>query len=640
MTEGTTARVHEAEALFSQAFGRFQARDDVEAERVLRRALAAAPEHVPSLSLLAQIAGRAGRDAEAVSLLERVIAHGTTAEAAVAGLWLGAAHRRAGRTGAAIAAYRRTVERAEDAGLLNSLGVALKELDDLSGAAASFERAIGLRPGFVDALYNLALARRDEGQTDEAVALLRQVVARAPDLPGARFALCMAHLPPLYVDAAEIDRRRADYAAELDALAAYAERTDVGALAAGVGVSQPFYLAYQGRDDADLQRRYGALVCRAMAAGRPAAPLADPPRPGERLRIGVVCGYLRDHSVWRLPTRGWVEGLDRAQFDLAGFHTGALCDAETDRARGLFERFVQGPLPFETWLARIAEFRPHALIYPEVGMDPMAVRLAALRLAPAQYSSWGHPSTTGLPTIDAYLSSDAMEPGDADAHYTERLIRLPGLSTRFEVPAAPTSASRSALGLPEDAVVYWCGQSLYKYLPVHDGVFAEIAARVPKSRFVFVEFPGSPPLTARFQDRLAVAFAERGLDASNHCAVLPRMTPQDFRAATGCAEVMLDSIGWSGCNSVLDAFAHGVPVITLPGDTLRSRHAAAMLRTVGVEDLVCATSADYVEAAVTLGLDKAARDGLGRRLKAGLGGLAQADAAAALARRLLADAGR
>ncbi len=73
--------------LFSEALCRFQAQDSVGAEDFLSRALAIDPDHVPSLSLLAQIAGRAGRDDQCVALLDRVIALGTQEQAAVAGLW-------------------------------------------------------------------------------------------------------------------------------------------------------------------------------------------------------------------------------------------------------------------------------------------------------------------------------------------------------------------------------------------------------------------------------------------------------------------------------------------------------------------------------------------------------------------------
>ncbi len=60
-------------------------------------------------------------------------------------------------------------------------------------------------------------------------------------------------------------------------------------------------------------------------------------------------------------------------------------------------------------------------------MDPVAGRLAAQRLAPVQCVTWGQPETTGMPTMDYFLSSALMEPPDGDAHYTERLVRLPQL---------------------------------------------------------------------------------------------------------------------------------------------------------------------------------------------------------------------
>lgn len=700
------------EQLFTRATELFRARDAAGAERLLRQVLVRAPDHAPSLGLLGLIAGRDGRDAECIALLECAVAGGSLDEAPVSAVWLGAAHARAGRPAEAETAYRRALalnpayaearlrlglllheqgrpaeasaeleaaacaapalaeqpfflanlavaknaegrfaeaeafsRRAlavqEDPATLNTLGVALKAQGRLDEAAAALERATALAPDPTQALYNLAAVRKDQGRTDEAVDQLRRTVERAPGLAAARFALVMAHLPPLYEDEPEIERRRADYAEALDALVAHAEAAGFAALAPGVGAAQPFQLAYQGRNDIELQRRYGALACRAMAEAYPLdVDLAGPPAPGERVRVGIVCGQLRDHSVWRLPTRGWVEGLDRSRFALIGYHTGGLRDAETDRAERLFDRFVQGPLAFEAWRARILADGPHVLIYPEVGMDPMAARLAALRLARLQYASWGHPSTTGYPTIDAFLSSAAMEPEDGADHYTERLVRLPGLSTTVGLPpAAGPTPSRASLGLPDAAVVYWSGQSLSKYLPRHDAAFAAIAARVPGCRFVFVEAPGGPGLADRFRARLARAFAAQGLDAETACVWLPRLTSEAYRAAMGAADVALDSLGWSGCNTLVEALALALPVVTLPGDSLRARHGAALLAQLGLTHRVCAAEADYVELAVRLGLDPAVRDAFRREIRESLPRLADRAAVWALEEQMISDLG-
>jgi protein O-GlcNAc transferase len=235
-------------------------------------------------------------------------------------------------------------------------------------------------------------------------------------------------------------------------------------------------------------------------------------------------------------------------------------------------------------------------------MDPMVAQLAAMRFARVQYASWGHPSTSGYPSIDYFLSSAAMEPPDGDEQYTERLVRLPGLSTPVSVTLHSGSVpARSTFGLPNDAMVFWCGQSLHKYLPAHDDVFPSIAKQVPDARFVFIEHSCSTSLTQRFKHRLSAAFRNRGLSAETACRFLPRMPSADFHAAMGCADVVLDSIGWSGCNTLLDALTHALPIVTQPGQSMRSRHGAAILQSLGLEDFVCESRAAYIEAAVALG---------------------------------------
>ena len=136
------------------------------------------------------------------------------------------------------------------------------------------------------------------------------------------------------------------------------------------------------------------------------------------------------------------------------------------------------------------------LIYPGLLMDTVSVQLAAQRLAPVQCTSWGHPETSGIETLDYFLSSDLMEAPGAEAFYTEKLVRLPNLSIYYEpVDLGAVDSSRAQHGLRTDAAVFWCGQSLYKYLPQHDDVFARIAEQAPHSQFVFIKHHGGPRVT-------------------------------------------------------------------------------------------------------------------------------------------------
>jgi predicted O-linked N-acetylglucosamine transferase (SPINDLY family) len=355
-----------------------------------------------------------------------------------------------------------------------------------------------------------------------------------------------------------------------------------------------------------------------MAARYPMPPLKPPVLPARRIRVGIVSGFFQDHTVWKLFIEGWLKQLDRKRFELFGYHTGTVHDAATDFANDVCARFVAGGRSLADWRQTILADKPDVLLYPEIGMDPMAARLGAMRLAPLQCVTWGHPETTGLATMDVFLSNALMEPAGSSAHYTEELVLLPNLSTYFEPSADPLpELTRAELGLRDDAVVYWSGQAIYKYLPQHDEVFARIAERTGDCQFVFIEFAKSRAVTQVLRDRLERAFAARGLDARRHCVFLPPMDQGRFLAAAGLADVMLDTIGWSGGRSTLDCLSQDPVLVTLEGGLMRGRHTAAILRRMDLTETIAETVDEYVELAVRLGSDPGGREAIRAKATAG-----------------------
>jgi protein O-GlcNAc transferase len=525
-------------------------------------------------------------------------------------LHLAALLQRADRPVEALAHAERAVAlRPDSAGARNNLGNILRTIGRRDDAIAEYETALRIDPNSFMAHYNCGVALRGDTRIAEARAHFARAFALKPDFLEAELALCMAELPALYERASEIAERRDAYAARLVRLSADVEDARAPAvLTEAIGSHQPFYLPYQGHDDRALQTLYGALVCRVLAARYPAPQLPKPPGPHEPIRLGIVSGFFRQHSNWKIPIKGWLENLDRNRFNVFGYYTSAERDSETDAAAALCERFTQGPLSLDTWRRTILDHAPHVLLFPEIGMDKVSAQLGAQRLATVQCCSWGHPVTSGFPTIDYFITSDLMEPAGAAAHYSEQLIRLPNLSIYYEPAEAQIIAiDRAELGLRESAVVYWCCQSLPKYLPQFDQVFARIAVEVPDCQFTFIEFGGGRGVTELFRTRLERAFRSVGLDAGDHCVFLPRLAPDRFVAAIGRCDVVLDSIGWSGCNSILESLVHNIPVVTLAGEMMRGRHTAAILERMEVRGTTARTIDEYVSIAGLLGRDMARR---------------------------------
>ncbi len=531
---------------------------------------------------------------------------------------LGGALKELGRLDTALVHCRRALAiKPNFAGAHNNLANALREMGKQDEAVAHYERAVTLDPGFAVAYYNLGMALRSQSRFKEAAASFESALKIKPDFIEAKFGLCVAQLPILYLDESEIANQRAQYRKCLESLRDDIERiAKPGRLAEIVGAHQPFYLAYQGNNDRDLEAIYGSIVCRIMADRFTPASMPPPPERDEHVRIGIVSGFFRQHSNWKIPIKGWLQQLDRKRFRVLGYYTGIEKDAETEAAIACCDRFVQGPLSIDTWRQTILDDTPHVLIFPEVGMDRISAQLAAQRLAPTQCGSWGHPETSGFPTLDYYLSSELMEPPDGQDHYTERLIRLPNLSIYYEPSEPPSIAvDRAALGTRAGATVYWCGQAIYKYLPQFDQIFAHIASAVENCQFIFIAFPGSPHITELFRARLERAFASLGLNASDHCIFLPRLAPDRYVATIGQCDIVLDSIGWSGCNSILEGLVHNLPIVTLKGALMRGRHAAAILTMMEVIETIAETTDEYVSTAVRLANDVPLRTALRTKIE-------------------------
>lgn len=289
------------------------------------------------------------------------------------------------------------------------------------------------------------------------------------------------------------------------------------------------------------------------------------------------------------------------------------CTAE---ARSLFDSLIHEPYHFEELCAAILADDLDVLIYPDIGMGPTCAKLAGLRLAPIQAVSLGHPMTTGLPTMDYFLSSDLMEPKDGDRSYTEQLIRLPNLSVHHTpLRHGAPKFDRSHFGLPENDTLYFCPQSLYKYLPEHDRLYPLIAQAVPNAHFVFLESGSADRLNEHFTTRLSRSFSEHGLDYTSNVTMLPYQAPDEYHALNCICDIFLDSIEWSGFNTAMEAVNAGLPAITLPRGHMRGRHTYAVISRLGCPEAIADTFDAYVQLAIRMGTDSTFRNAVRDREK-------------------------
>ena len=543
--------------------------------------------------------------------------------------WLSPALRRAGllnelgRHEEALAAFDAAIAAHPDSPEAQlGRGDTLKNLRRFEEALASYDRAIALAPDR-PVLYGARGALK--GEIGQAAAALedygqgvRIIAAGNPDAEAVAEdcirLLSVDKIPAIYASEAELAGTRERVEATLDELVAkYQDQAPLGAAERRVSEHAirhltGFYLAYHQLNDRPTMEKLSRVAARLLAIP-PHEPPARPPG-RDRIRVGIASQRLRNHNGanWAY---NWFAKLPRGDYE---FFTYSF-EPGQDELGGKFaalgthrELSWSRANPHEV----VDQMRGDALDYlmlTDVGMTPVSRFLSLHRIAPRQFTAWGHPVTTGSPEMDFYLSSDLMEPADAQDHYAERLVRMPNLALYLEDADEDETADpvdRAAFGLPEGRILYGCLQSLFKYLPRHDGILPRIARAVPDALFVFLE--GSPSYTtAVLRQRLEAAFAAQGLDAARHVTFLPRQKPRDFDRLMRSMDVCVDSVGWSGGNTSLKNIRYGVPLATLDGTTMRGRHSSAMFRMIGADELIASSAEGYVDLLARLGTDEALR---------------------------------
>ena len=284
------------------------------------------------------------------------------------------------------------------------------------------------------------------------------------------------------------------------------------------------------------------------------------------------------------------------------------------------------------------------LVFGEVGLGSWGYFLAATRLAPTQVAFWGHPFSSGLATVDYFVTSELFLPpreqGDSDAvlsasvgQYVEQHVLFESLSTFYAPPAKPNASGREhqqqsrsrrreALGLGVDDHAYLVAQSLFKLHPDFDAVLRALLHRDPRAVLLLLQDVGDAAtvevLLNRFSESLrSNATASEPLPPPHERIVaLPKLPKPAFLSLLQTVDVVLDTFPVGGGITSIDAIAQGVAVVTLPSAQTGQCFAAGMLRRIGVEDTIAADVDEYVDIAVGLaGPTNAQRELLSERVR-------------------------
>jgi predicted O-linked N-acetylglucosamine transferase (SPINDLY family) len=418
----------------------------------------------------------------------------------------------------------------------------------------------------------------------------------------------------------------------------------------------PYAIAYHNQNNVNILSKYSTLI-------RHIAPWINyfSPRIAEAVLKGkikpsitsgitsanVTCERKRricfisdsfntDSSVLR-DRIGVIGKLDKGKFEIwiAGFNPiktfrGILA---TSFIKKYSAQYVELGATIKEARARLETLKLDIIIYADLGMKLLPTLLAYSRLAPVQITTWGHSETSGIDTIDYYISSKWFEcdSDESKQYYTEKLVLFNSLGTFYFSPRqifidnnpAVTQykmKSRKELGLLTGfgeanviSGIYCCLQTFYKMTPEFEACIANILD-IDRNGIVLLSnaFPYCQSHLARIKRII-------GEDNIRRIRWFPGLEKDAFLNLVSVADVVLDPFPFGGCNTTFEAFDFNIPVITYPSDFLHGRFTYGLYKKMNMSDCECITqnAKEYAVMACKIVMNDRLRHKLNRAIEEG-----------------------
>ncbi|MEY2614211.1 MAG: hypothetical protein RL069_3023 [Planctomycetota bacterium] len=249
-----------------------------------------------------------------------------------------------------------------------------------------------------------------------------------------------------------------------------------------------------------------------------------------------------------------------------------------------------------------------AVIFPDVGMTLPSILMVNMRIAPVQIMLTGHPVSTFGAHIDYFISGQEVDlPLIAKHNYSERLVLLPGYGAVHELPSY--SLKGKAKSCSEVLInCSWYGQKIHwRCLDAVNEALGQCKQRV-KLRI----FGGNAPAKGQGYAAFLKEISKRMSNCWTEC--VPHLQYADYMELMEEGDFAIDVFPYAGSNTVADNMHLRKPTLVREGYRWFNRIGPAMLRSIGLEELIAVSDMEYKSKLIRLVDDVDYRISLSARL--------------------------
>ena len=270
----------------------------------------------------------------------------------------------------------------------------------------------------------------------------------------------------------------------------------------------------------------------------------------------------------------------------------AVIDKTTRLLMGRADDYYQLSTKHEEIIPLVLKCEFDMIIYPEIGMSPCIYYLALQRLAPIQVAIIGHPDTSGMKTIDYYISWKYFHLCDPKKEFTESVIQLKNFPLCYNIPEDSLNITPIDIGVPPDARLFFIPMMIFKLHPKFDAVIEGIIANHPNNYVLMIRYNN--------MERVVIERLKKRLDKStlNQLVVRDRLNKNEYYSVLESANVILETFPFGGGNTMLQSLAVGTPYVSLKSKHLRGSFGVGFYRYIGETRFIADTIDEYIKIAI------------------------------------------
>ena len=606
-----------------------------EAVPLIKKALLNNPTCVPYYNNLGAVFNAQDQNAEALSSYQNALK--LNPNYADAHYNIGNIHQKQEMLDLAISSYQRALE--IDSNHVNAwynMGNALKSLGKPEQAIDSYQQVIKRNPGHSNAYNNVGQAFKLLGKLDIAITCYQKALETNP-----HNAEAVINMGSALQDLGQFEAARDSYTKALKSNTPYAapyaglafimlslgELTEITKLKETIcrkfdtflesdplrWLDELIYLSPLLSLGNKIRNRLTDKIDRTLSAIS-TKPHFSFPDSGKKIRIGYVSPDFGDHPITHV-LKGVFPEHDRSQFEIFAYSLNDRSNEMSDyyhKISNSCDHFVDlSRLSDDDAANRIAADGINVLVDLTGYMKNARLEIFARRPAPVQIYWLGHGGGLGLSFIDYVIADYTVIPPGEEVSYKEKIIRMPEVYHPADTPAiSDAPVHRSDFGLDENATVFCAFNNPQKINAEVFDTWMRILHQVPGSLL----WLSNPSQSRGLVQNLRHEAQKRNVDPERLIFVARLPDKSQHFARHRLADLFLDTFSYNASTTAIDALWAGLPIITRPGKSFYSRICASLLTNVGLADMICRTTLEYEERAISLANDKTSLGKLKERL--------------------------